>query len=340
MKDVPFAPSWQNRFLNLLSRLPVPKFLVFVLITAVVTLANHLAPWAEGKLPWGTIDPVQFNFLIWVLVALAAGDYFLGAAGSALDRFRPALSVDDETFARWRYEFTHVPLRTGWLIAGLGALFSIWGVSFSAPYQRTGASGVVMYLIALLMFGMVFFFFHFLWRMLRMTVDFYDRVDRINIFHLQPLYAFSGLTSAVGIFFILAGILSYLTNIVLNPTPQVGGFVFFTVVNLTLAIAAFILPLGGIHRKLQAAKQRAAAENDRRLEEAYQELHRRSDRVELAGMSDFHHQIEALFEFRREIKALSTWPWGPGTLRNFITALLLPIVLWVIQQLLQRFLVF
>lgn len=339
MTDLPFAPSWQNRFFDLLSRLPVHKYLAMVLITLAVTLANHLAPWAEGKLPWGAIDPVQFNFLIWVLVALVAGDYFLGAAGSALDRFRAALSVNDETFGRWRYEFTHLSSRTGWVITGLGALFSVWGFSFSAPYQRTGASGVVMYLLAVLMFGMVFFFFYFLWRMLRMTVHFYDRVERINIFHLQPLYAFSGLTSAVGIFFVFAGVLSYLTNVVLNPTPQVTGFVFFTLINLTLAVMAFILPLGGIHRKLEAAKRREAAENDRRLEEAYRELHRRADRLELAGMSDFHHEIEALVEFRREIKALSTWPWGPGTLRNFITALLLPIVLWVIQQLLQRFFV-
>jgi hypothetical protein len=155
MKDLPFVPSWQNRLFDFLTRLPVSKYLVFVWITLAATLANHLAPWAEGKLPWSRIDPDPFNFLIWLFVALVAGDYFLVAAGSALDRFRPALSVDAETYHRLRYEPTHVPARTGWVITGLGALFSVWGFTFSASYQRTGDSGVVMYLTASLMFGLV-----------------------------------------------------------------------------------------------------------------------------------------------------------------------------------------
>jgi hypothetical protein len=48
--------------------------------------------------------------------------------------------------------------------------------------------------------------------------------------------------------------------------------------------------------------------------------------------------IQALMEFRTELKGVSTWPWSPGTLRNFITALLLPIVLWGLQQVITRYL--
>ncbi len=101
---------------------------------------------------------------------------------------------------------------------------------------------------------------------------------------------------------------------------------------------AFLLPLGGIHGRLVEAKELAARENDRRLEQAYKELHDRADRGDLKGMVEFHHAIQALMEFRTELKTVSTWPWSPGTLRSFITALLLPIVLWGLQQVISRYL--
>ena len=34
---------------------------------------------------------------------------------------------------------------------------------------------------------------------------------------------------------------------------------------------------------------------------------------------------------------ISTWPWAPTTLTGFVSALLLPVLLWVIQRLLTRF---
>jgi preprotein translocase subunit SecE len=43
-------------------------------------------------------------------------------------------------------------------------------------------------------------------------------------------------------------------------------------------------------------------------------------------------QVGALMQFRREINQISTWPWKPQTLRSFITAISLPIVIWLIQQ--------
>ena len=60
------------------------------------------------------------------------------------------------------------------------------------------------------------------------------------------------------------------------------------------------------------------------------------DAREIAGMSELHHEIQAILELRREIGAISTWPWGPGTLRTFVTALLVPILLWISQQILER----
>jgi len=338
MPDTAFPSSWQNRFFDRVDRLPIPNLAVSVLILVGFALLNHLAPWLEGKLPWGQIDPYQFNFQIWFLVVLIGSGYFLAFSRSALLKFRAALEIPQEEFDRLAHQFTQVPARTGRLITVVAAPFSILATSLSASYQRSGLSALVFLASSIFMFSLVFFFFYFLVHALRTTVRLYARVEKVNIFHLEPLYAFSGLTSRIGIFFVIVSTLSYLTNIAFSESPQVGGFLFFTSINLSLAILAFILPLGGIHRKLEDAKERTSRENDYRLDEAYRALHARNDRKDFAGMADFHHSIEALLQFRAEIKNLSTWPWGPGTLRSFITALLLPIVLLVTQQLISRYL--
>jgi hypothetical protein len=338
VKDLPYPPSWQNRFFSTIRQLPLPRLPVYLLIALGFSLLNLVAPWLEGGLPAGEIDLYQLNFQVWLLVVMLAGDYFVAAAGRAMDQFRPALSVDDDTFDRLRYEFTTVPERTGWAVTGIAVVLAFWGISFGRPYQQAGLSAVVLYLTSLFMFWLVLFFMYFLWRVVRRTVDLYDRIQDINVFHLEPLYAFSGLSSRIGIFLVLTGVLSYLSNFVFTESPNVAGFAFFAIINVAVAISAFLYPLYGIHLRLAAAKEGVAEANDLRLESAYRDLHRRVDAHEVAGMGDLHHEIQALLEFRREIQATSTWPWQSGTLRAFATALLLPIILWASQQILQRFL--
>jgi hypothetical protein len=334
--DLPYPPSWQNRFFEAFRGAPVSRYLAYTLIALAFVALNTIVPWLEGGLPTGEFDPFLLTFQIWLFVVMFAGDYYIGVAAGAIDRFRPALTVDDEEFARLRYAYLTVPARAGWVVTGLAVAFSVWGVSFGRPYQQAGLSAVVMYGTAVYMFWLVFFFMYFLWRIVRATADLYARIETVNLFHLGPLYAFSSLSSRIGMFLVGAGVLSYLTNLVLTDAPNAVGFAFFAGINVVVAIGAFIYPLLGIHRRLGAAQDAMAAANDDRLEAAYAELHRRVDEGREAGMAELHHEIQALLEFRREIQGTSTWPWNPGTLRAFVSALLLPIVLWGLQQVLAR----
>ncbi len=336
MLAAPYQPSWQNRFFSAMRRLPVPRLAIYVLITLGFVLLNSAVPWLEGGLPPGAFDPYQLSFQVWMLVVLVAGDYFIAAAGSALDRFRPALRVDDGTYAAIRAAYTQVPTRTGWILTAAALAFAPWSLSFGRPYQQGGLSAVALYLSAAFMFSLVFFFMYFLWRVVRKTADLYGQIQGLNVFHLDPLYALSGLSSRIGIFLIFAGVLSYLTNFVFTEAPNTAGFAFFATIDAVVAITAFLYPLHGIHGRLEAARERMAEANDLRLEAAYHEIHRRADARKVAGMSELHHEIQAILELRREIDAISTWPWGPGTLRTFVTALLVPIMLWISQQILAR----
>lgn len=325
----PYPASWQNRFFDAVGRSPIPKLLVFILIFLGFFLLDHLVPWLEGKLPWGELDAGQLSFHIWLFIGLFTFDYFISYSKSTMARFRPALDVDETEYERLSYRFITLSSRTGWLLTLMAVPFAIVLVSnvgFLPAYFQTGWSSIAAYFSGTVQGSLFLGLSVFLYRAFRMIRQLYDRVESVNLFHLEPIYAFSGFTVRVGMFFVLSSTLGYLTN-------TIGWFLVFTIsLNLLIAIAAFIWPLGGMHAKLQAEKERVNEENDLRLNRTYKELHQRIDKKNDVGMGDFRSRLSALLDLRQEIKKISTWPWDSATLRTFITALFVPITVWLIQQ--------
>jgi hypothetical protein len=57
----------------------------------------------------------------------------------------------------------------------------------------------------------------------------------------------------------------------------------------------------------------------------------------LIGMRNRLKDEKARVVERDLIDGISTWPWEPGTLRGFASTLLLPIFVWLVTRLLERF---
>jgi hypothetical protein len=158
---------------------------------------------------------------------------------------------------------------------------------------------------------------------------------RLNLYRLQPLYAFSvpaGLTAS--------GLLLYSyawfgTAPALRSEPiSLALGVFFAAV----AATTFAWPLLGIHRRLVAEKKRLLSDSAERFEATVNELHRRIDHKALADMDNLNKTLASLEIEQTTLRRIPTWPWEPGTLRGVAAALLLPIFIWLIQQLLSRIL--
>lgn len=339
---VPYPPSWQNRFFDAIERLPIPKLITFSLIFLAFSFVNHLAAWLEGKLPWGKVDGVQLTFQIWLLVALIAYDYFLSYSNVVIAQARPGIKISGTTYEELQYRFTHLSTRADRFIALIAAVIfvvSMPGPNFLPAYQLSGLSLVVVFITGIFASTFIIGFFWYLFRALRMIREIFNHSAVANIFHLEPVYAFAGFTSRVGIFFILFTTLTYLTNVVFSQRPNFQAFLAFTSIYVVLAIAAFIWPLGGLHAKLQKEKEAVSKENDERIKTAQTTLHRIIDKGGSAGLPEIHHGISALLELHREIKSISTWPWDASTLRGFVIALFVPLAVWLIQQTLLRFIV-
>jgi hypothetical protein len=83
-------------------------------------------------------------------------------------------------------------------------------------------------------------------------------------------------------------------------------------------------------------KTRTQNEAALRFEAVVAELHQRVDNGHLEGMDALNDAISSLQVERDALKATPTWPWAPETVRLLITALALPLGLWLIQFLVQR----
>ena len=65
------------------------------------------------------------------------------------------------------------------------------------------------------------------------------------------------------------------------------------------------------------------------------DLHQRVDGGRLEGMDDLNKAIASLEIEQSALDRVPTWPWRPETMRLLITALALPLLVWVAQYVLQ-----
>jgi hypothetical protein len=266
--------------------------------------------------------------------------YLDGQARSALVRFRPALSVTDAEFTRIEYELTTVPARGAWVAAAmaipLGFLFILSSEPDPVSPEALPAEVIA---VVLTVFNVASFFvlaYHTV-RQLRRVSQLHAAAQTINLLQPRPTYAFSRLTSRTAI-----GVAAFLYfDFLINPPTSGAALPYFTLAGaaLVLMLAAFLLPLLGMHRRLAAEKARLETEVSQSLETAYQDLLAGVRSRDYASVGDLDKTLASLLRMREVVAKLSTWPWQPETLRGLVAAVGLPIAIWLVQFGLQRLLV-
>lgn len=328
--------TWLYRFLDSVSQIPGPRWLNFLLVPVTLFVLAHAGVYLlDPSKAWAVESEIAI-ILFWLAFGLVAYSDIIDSTHGALNEFRSSLQIDDEEFRRIYDRFIALPRAWGWLIVPAMA-FAFLFVSFRPPIpgppELSAVFRTIMILLGTATFTVLFHLIVKVIYILKMINQLYASVGKINIFNLQDLYALSALSARIGIIFIIAGTLSYIINVLIpGGDPQIQVAVFFITLNIVMAILLFLLPLLGIHRELAKVKQRVARENNRVLNTTLRKLHERSERSQLDEMPLIQSQAGALMQFRREIDQISTWPWKPQTLRGFITAISLPIVIWLIQQ--------
>lgn len=336
----PYPPSWMDRFIGWIDHLPGPIWLFYLL--AVITLAVVINAffWIDGSMTVGSFDRVNTLFSISVFYWLALYQHLSGVGSRALRDFRPLIEVADSEFARLDYELTVLPRWLGWLAVPLGYGFAALAIlGEPEPYGDIIPRTILPYLGDIAITGFLVSTFFALVirsvRQLRMVRDLHSRATNINLLKLGPAHAFSSLTARTAI----GGIALLIFGYLLDPSAFASTIldIIMIVLMLAFAIAVFVLPVIGMRDHLEAEKARALNETSDVLQTTRRTLHNKASRADFSDMGRMESAINALILDREYIGKISTWPWDTRTVRGFTSALLLPIFLWLVTRLLERF---
>lgn len=325
--------------MGFIERLPVPYWLTYLVLFLVQSIVMHIFAWVDGWLPVFEIHPLLFLFPLWQWMPLAIMTYADAVSRQALSAFGPLLDLEEKEMDKLRYEFTTMPSRT-LILTGLawGVVYVILMVTsfdtFNASYQFDTFFSTVLQAEGLIAYLTGSGIYYHSFRQLGLVNRTVKMVRKFNMFQLDPVYAFSRVTSLIGVSWMI--MLSF--TLLLFPIQLVGGLTL-TILSLqvVLAIAAFILPLWFVHRRLEAEKLGLLAELNRQFETTTAKLHDCLRQNEMGQVTQLKDAMIGLTAERDILKDIPTWPWQSGTMTGFLSATILPIILLIIQLIIQRF---
>ena len=340
MEARPYAPSWLNVVMDGIRRLPVPAWLVYLILGLLLGLGRTVVGWADGSYPVGTFFHVHVLDGLFPLYFIFVIHYLDDLSGRALLDYRSKLT-GEATYEQLRYRLTTMPAAWTLVVSLLGfALGAVYTQLFLSPTDIqlskyfTSPTSVVLDTVLSGLSGlmMVMFAWHTI-RQLRMISRIYTRHTTVSIFDIGALYALSRVTALTAVALLL---FSYV-YIAFYVSGQIYSVSNAIVLGLILLVAAltFVVPLWGAHRLLQKEKGQRLGDVGRHIEAAANTLHSRVDMVEYSDEVDhIHNALDGLVAERDVVAKASTWPWEPEAVRAVITAVLLPIFIWIVTRVL------
>jgi hypothetical protein len=345
--DQLYPPSWFDRFKAWLGGLPGPVS-AYYLVAGVLSIAIFVSIQAtqgaytdRGFYPWHVFLALQ------PVIVLSWMHYLDAAAISALERYKPAMKSEEQVLAAVRYRMTILPARPALIATFIGVL--IYFVLFG-PQSSTATLSDFRLSPSTVSSIMVAFTFLMMWAFLGLAIyntvqqiavirELFARHTQADLYNREPLYAFSGITGRTALVLILNSYgwiwgLNQGGAFETDPVSALGVNIFFAAFSLFI----FAWPLWGAHQLLVDAKRDALATNAALMRTTIEELHRGVERKKVEAMDDWHKALAALDLERTRLEQLPTWPWRPEALRGLIAALIVPILVWVVQYLLERIL--
>lgn len=334
---IPYAPSALNRFYDAAERLPGGGWWAYAGLFFALVAWNEVGRWLTGVAPAGSLTFDGVLAMLYGPYALGAGHVVLrSVAPRAIEAFRPASGMTDETYALRRYELLTLPAGPFWAATVVGAVVGLATIVGASPEGLAPFGGTVPAALvilgpgAVLGYGMTAVGVHLSVRELRFVQRFHREATAIDPFDVGPIYAFSRLTSVIGASFVLASYYALLTNW----AYQAGNLVGLAAIagSIAAGVACFIVPLWGIHGRLVDAKAELVRQGSVRAQALQERLYRQVDDGDLAGAKDIGDALAAVRATTERIEKLPTWPWPPQVLRGFLSAILLPVIVYLITR--------
>lgn len=354
----PYRPSWVDEMHAWLEAGPLPVGLAYVIAWLFV---------------WGLISGTEFLAgtelspgIVLFHLATSANSVLYIAAVHSLDRVaeralaahRPALRVDDATVDRLAYELTTMPARPVMIVSLVMIVLQVALLPVSLPAMRqvflassplaTVVDGGIVGALMAVSFGVLIY--HTV-RQLRIVNRIYTESTAVSLFGVASLYSLARVNVRTGLTLVLLSLVALSPGIIIQSTPALREMVAFSggitplsaglaymIAASVSAVGVIVVSLVGVHRMLEAEKGRVQQAADRRLADLVARIHRSVDHGDFTDADALNRLLDSVIQERDVIARTPTWPWSPGTQNALISAIIIPIVLWLLQRLLETLL--
>ncbi|HET7182760.1 MAG TPA: hypothetical protein VFI15_11050 [Candidatus Limnocylindrales bacterium] len=331
-----YRPGFASRVAAWVDTLPLRGLWVFPVLAAVLLLWGHVVLWVSGRLPVGAIDLTVATGVLYAPYGLAVFVIANRVALRSLNAFWPATGWPDSERPTWAYRFVTLPRGADVIALAIGTLLAIGTIAsasdaFLGPRDTRWALVVALVPSLVLGYGAFPLIVVHTVRQLRLVMRIHREATAIDPFEREPVYAFSRLTVVTGLAYVIIGYY----GLVVNGAFQSGNAASLAVLagSFAVGIVTFIAPLWGIHERLVHEKELLLREVEARLGRLGAEMYRRVDGGEFDGTKAVGDSITGVNMLRDRIGRLPTWPWPPNVLRGFLSALLIPVVVYIASRL-------
>lgn len=335
MPTRPYAPSWVNVLTTWLESLPGPTWVAYgVAMSLGVLFSAAAAPTELGQVSQPVGTALYYGVLPFAVIALI--HTLDRTASGALGALRPQLPMDDAEIAEAHHQMTVAPARPALGITLFAA--ALTPVGYALDSVGSGIAGYSPVLLLArwawesLVTAVFLILIYHTFRQLRQISRIHERVGRIDVFDQGPLYAMSKVTSgtSVGLLVLLVPSLFLF--------PQEAGVAYLVIsagwygFAVVIAAAAFFLPMRGMHSRLVAEKRRLQGEIGRRITTTLDAIQAAVDSGDGPAIEARNRALSTLVASRDVVNRVPTWPWSSGALTGFASAIILPIVLFIVRR--------
>jgi hypothetical protein len=340
-----YRSSWVDASQRAIERLPWAPWLTYLAAYLVLAAAETGLKWTSGTYPAGTVVPFHLVVAGSGVYAYALLHHLDHVASRALDAFKPALNASTEVEDAARRMLTTMPFGPTTVAAvvglsvGLAQRFGVATPNLAGIGFATSGPGFVLEFAFLVLqwTGLGVVVYH-VFRQFRTIDTLYREHAIVRLYDPRPLYAFSQLSSrtALGMALVAYAWIATYPRASAGASAQV--FVAMMATLVVLAAITFVWPLWGAHQRLVAEKQQRMASAHARYDAVSKRLAERIETGDPAAIESAHRAAATLTAEVALLEKASTWPWPTSTLRGFLTAVLLPLVVWTAQTVLGRWL--
>jgi hypothetical protein len=331
------TPRWLYAFLNWLKRTPLNGWLVAAVLLVMGILFIHWPLWQAGLRTHYQIDPTLIFPVTWFPLGLLFWLWMDRFAKTTITDFGRGLGKSTKETQQLYISFISIGETPARILVLVGLI-----IGFGSQIQQTTALGITdslqIFLASIVpALGSVLEALAVarLIRQLATVNSLYKDIKRINLFNLWPVYALSRYGYSLAFLFILTTVL---IDVVIRLNGGAGLPFENILYTFITALIVFLAPLPGINARLRREKQNDLQRLGVQLNSVYADTEAAIRSRKLSKVTDLKMAGNALREQMEAVQKVATLPWNPGSLRNLLLPVLLPLFIAILQRYVLTFL--